>query len=102
MGGLSVGRLRKGSRSRLNPTSNVYPTGIEFSDQEFAAVNRKRSTFHGDWNHIIAASARNNRQLVLTGRHRPHARIGCVASQAKATQFCPYTHSPSAGPGVGL
>ena len=30
----------------------------------------------------------------------PHAR--CVASQAKATQLCPYSHFSSAGQGVGL
>jgi len=30
----------------------------------------------------------------------PHA--GCVASQAKVTQLCLYSHSPSAGPKVGL
>jgi transposase len=30
-----------------------YPKGIEVSDQELAAVNIERDTFHGEWNYVI-------------------------------------------------
>ncbi len=30
-----------------------YPKGVEVSDQELAAVNIKRDTFHGEWNYVI-------------------------------------------------
>lgn len=33
--------------------SNVYPTGIKVSDQELAALNLSRDSFHGEWNYTI-------------------------------------------------
>ena len=30
-----------------------YPKGIEVTDQELAAVNIERDTFHGEWNYLI-------------------------------------------------
>jgi len=32
---------------------NVYPTGIKVSDEELAALNLSRDSFHGDWNYTI-------------------------------------------------
>lgn len=33
--------------------SNVYPTGIKVSDEELAALNLSRDSFHGEWNYTI-------------------------------------------------
>ncbi len=33
--------------------SNVYPTGIKVSDEELAALNLSRASFHGEWNYTI-------------------------------------------------
>jgi transposase len=32
---------------------NVYPTGIKVSDEELAALNLSRDSFHGEWNYTI-------------------------------------------------
>ena len=34
--------------------NNSYPTGIEVSDQEMAAINITKHKFHGDLNYTIA------------------------------------------------
>ena len=33
--------------------SHVYPTGIKVSDEELAALNISRHSFHGEWNYTI-------------------------------------------------
>jgi len=33
--------------------SNIYPTGIQVSDEDLAALNITREPFHGDWNYTI-------------------------------------------------
>jgi transposase len=33
--------------------SNIYPTGIKVSDEELAALNLCRHSFHGEWNYTI-------------------------------------------------
>lgn len=33
--------------------SNTYPTGIQVSDEDLAALNITREPFHGDWNYTI-------------------------------------------------
>jgi hypothetical protein len=33
--------------------SNLYPTGIQVSDEEFDALHLIRDTFHGEWNYTI-------------------------------------------------
>jgi len=33
--------------------SNTYPTGIKVSDNELAALNLSRDSFHGEWNYTI-------------------------------------------------
>jgi hypothetical protein len=40
---------------------NSYEEGIEVSDEELAALNMKRDTFHGDWNYTIAPRKREDR-----------------------------------------
>jgi hypothetical protein len=32
---------------------NIYPTGIQVSDDELATLNLCRESFHGDWNYTI-------------------------------------------------
>ena len=45
---------RAGLKVRAELDTNSYPTGIEVSDEELAAVNIKRARFHGDWNYTIS------------------------------------------------
>ncbi len=33
--------------------SHVYPTGIKVSDEDLAALNLSRASFHGEWNYTI-------------------------------------------------
>lgn len=33
--------------------SNTYPTGVKVSDEELAALNLSRESFHGEWNYTI-------------------------------------------------
>jgi Rhodopirellula transposase DDE domain len=33
--------------------SNPYPTGLKVSDDELAALNLSRESFHGEWNYTI-------------------------------------------------
>lgn len=33
--------------------SHIYPTGIKVSDDELAAINLSRHSFHGEWNYTI-------------------------------------------------
>ncbi|MGA3346111.1 MAG: hypothetical protein ABSC76_14710, partial [Terracidiphilus sp.] len=33
-----------------------YPTGTQVSDAELAALNLKRSDFHGEWNYTLMPS----------------------------------------------
>lgn len=44
---------RAGLKVRAALDTNSYPTGIEVSDEELAAVKIKRAKFHGDWNYTI-------------------------------------------------
>ena len=45
---------RTGLKVRAELDTNTYPTGIEVSEEELAAVNIKRARFHGDWNYTIS------------------------------------------------
>jgi Rhodopirellula transposase DDE domain len=47
---------RTGLKVRAALDTNSYPTGIEVSDEELAAVKIKRAKFHGDWNYTILPS----------------------------------------------
>ena len=44
---------RAGLRIRAELDTNTYPTGLEVSDEELAAVHIVRDRFHGDWNYTI-------------------------------------------------
>jgi hypothetical protein len=33
--------------------ANIYPTGIKVSDEDMAALNISRNSFHGEWNYTI-------------------------------------------------
>jgi Rhodopirellula transposase DDE domain len=46
-------KTREGLRIRAELDANIYPTGIEVSDEELAAVHIVRDSFHGDWNYTI-------------------------------------------------
>ena len=39
-----------------------YPKGVEVSDEEFATINIKRHSFHGDWNYTIVP--KHTRRLI--------------------------------------
>lgn len=42
-----------GLKVQADLDTNLYPTGIKVSDEEFASVNITRAKFHGDWNYTI-------------------------------------------------
>jgi hypothetical protein len=46
-------KTRTGLKVKAELDTNSYPTGIKVSDEELAAVNIKKATFHGDWNYTI-------------------------------------------------
>ena len=37
---------------------HTYPTGIKVSDDELAAINLSRHSFHGEWNYRISPKAK--------------------------------------------
>ena len=47
-------RTRGGLHIHAELDTNSYPTGLEVSEEEWAALRIKRSTFHGEWNYTIA------------------------------------------------
>jgi hypothetical protein len=47
-------KTSEGLQVRAALDTNAYPTGIEVSDEEFAAVNIRAAKFHGDWNYTIS------------------------------------------------
>ena len=47
-------KTRTGLKVQAALDTNTYPTGIEVSDEELAAVNITRAPFHGDWNYTIS------------------------------------------------
>jgi hypothetical protein len=47
-------KTKTGLRIRAALDTNKYPTGIEVSDQELAAVQILQDNFHGEWNYTIA------------------------------------------------
>jgi transposase len=44
---------KTGLKIRAQLDAGRYPTGIQVSDQQLAAVNLKRAGFHGDWNYTL-------------------------------------------------
>jgi hypothetical protein len=47
-------RTEAGLRIEAALDTNIYPKGIEVSDEEMAGVRIKRDKFHGDWNYTIS------------------------------------------------
>jgi hypothetical protein len=45
---------RSGLTIQARLDKNSYEYGITVSNEEFAAINLKRHTFHGDWNYTVA------------------------------------------------
>jgi Rhodopirellula transposase DDE domain len=45
-----------GLKVRAELDENKYPKGVKISDAQFAAVNLRRHSFHGDWNYTISPS----------------------------------------------
>ncbi len=50
---LSHTTTREGLTVTAIKESNVYPTGIKVSDEDLAALNLSRASFHGEWNYPI-------------------------------------------------
>jgi hypothetical protein len=44
---------RTGLKIRAALDTGIYPTGITVTDEELAALNLKRSEFHGEWNYKL-------------------------------------------------
>ena len=44
---------RTGLKIRAALDTGIYPTGITVTDEELAALNLKRSDFHGEWNYKL-------------------------------------------------
>jgi hypothetical protein len=47
-------KTRTGLQIRAELDTNAYPTGLEVSDEELAAVHITPEAFHGEWNYTIA------------------------------------------------
>jgi hypothetical protein len=50
-------RTKEGLHIEAELDTSRYETGIEVSDEELAAVQIERDTFHGDWNYTILPNA---------------------------------------------
>jgi len=44
---------RAGLRVRAELDPDSYPTGVEVSDAQIAALSLRRHAFHGEWNYDI-------------------------------------------------
>jgi len=44
---------RKGLKIKAGLDKNSYEKGIKVSDEDFATINIKKKSFHGDWNYTI-------------------------------------------------
>lgn len=44
----------KGLKIRAKLDTKSYPTGVEVSDETYAALNIRPATFHGEWNYSVA------------------------------------------------
>ncbi|MGH9654920.1 MAG: ISAzo13-like element transposase-related protein, partial [Bryobacteraceae bacterium] len=48
---------KTGLKVRARIDTNRYPSGTKVSDQQIAALNIERDTFHGEWNYKILPRA---------------------------------------------
>ncbi|MGL4554606.1 MAG: ISAzo13 family transposase [Gemmataceae bacterium] len=54
---ISSTRTQTGLVVRAALDDGLYPTGVKVTDEELAAVNLHRESFHGEWNYTIKPSA---------------------------------------------
>jgi hypothetical protein len=47
-------KTKSGLRVQAQLDTNAYEAGIEVSDEEMAAIQIERATFHGEWNYTIS------------------------------------------------
>ena len=47
----------KGLKVCCELDGNLYPKGVEVSDEEMQAINITRHAFHGEWNYTIVRAA---------------------------------------------
>ena len=50
---LSHTKTKEGLEVTAVKDGNVYPTGLKVTDDELAALNLSRHSFHGEWNYTI-------------------------------------------------
>ena len=62
---ISATTTKTGLTVRCELDTAQYPSGIVVSDEQMAAINIKRSTFHGDWNYTISPNTHSpNRAFI--------------------------------------
>lgn len=57
---IAATKTRSGLQVKVHLDKGEYPTKIKVSDEELAAVNIKRHSFHGDWNYTIKRAQSGN------------------------------------------
>jgi hypothetical protein len=55
---IAATRTRSGLTVQCELDDRTYPTGRKVTDAEFASINLKRDTFHGEWNYRIRPRSR--------------------------------------------
>ncbi|MCC7370494.1 MAG: ISAzo13 family transposase, partial [Chloroflexi bacterium] len=55
---------RSGLTVHCELDTDTYPTGRKVTDAEFASINLKRDTFHGQWNYRIRPRSRPYETLI--------------------------------------
>jgi hypothetical protein len=56
---------KSGLKVRAQIDSNLYPSGVKVSDEQVAALNIQRDTFHGEWNYSLLPRPASIDPLVL-------------------------------------
>jgi transposase len=56
---------KSGLKVRAQIDSNLYPCGVKVSDEQVAALNIQRDTFHGEWNYSLLPRRAPTDPLVL-------------------------------------
>ena len=57
---IAATKTRSGLAVKVRLDKGEYPTKIKVSDEELAAVNMQRHSFHGDWNYTIKRAQSGN------------------------------------------
>ena len=56
---------KSGLTVRAQVDSNLYPSGIKVSKQQFAEISLERDPFHGEWNYKISPRQPKTESVVL-------------------------------------